>query len=78
MPEEDLRTLIGQLRAELAGAHDLGPETRAELHDLVQALEEAGTLRERLSDRMRLLEASHPKLSHTIGNVVDTLAFYNL
>jgi len=35
-------------------------------------------LRDRLADRVRELEASHPKLSRTVGNIVDTLAFYNI
>jgi hypothetical protein len=35
-------------------------------------------LRDRLTDRVRELEASHPKLSETVGNIVDTLALYNL
>jgi hypothetical protein len=35
-------------------------------------------LRDRLADRVRELESSHPKLSRTVGNIVDTLAFYNL
>ena len=36
------------------------------------------SLRDRLADRVRELEVSHPKLSSTVGSIVDTLAFYNL
>jgi hypothetical protein len=35
-------------------------------------------LRDRLADWVTELEASHPTLSRTVGNLVDTLAFYNL
>jgi hypothetical protein len=38
----------------------------------------ASQLRDRLADRVRELEVSHPKLSTTVGNIVDTLAFYNI
>jgi hypothetical protein len=34
--------------------------------------------RGRLADRVRELEASHPRLAATLGNIVDTLAFYGL
>lgn len=88
MTEESLRTSVARLRSELAAAHDLDGDTRAELHRLTQAVESAlekagGTgpmtgLRERLADRIRELEVSHPKLSSTIGNLVDTLAFYGI
>jgi hypothetical protein len=35
-------------------------------------------LQDRLADAVRRLEASHPTLSTTLGNVVDTLAFFGL
>jgi hypothetical protein len=35
-------------------------------------------LRGRLADRVRELEASHPRIAATLGNIVDTLAFYGL
>jgi hypothetical protein len=90
MSEESLRALVAGLRAELAHAHDLDADAREALHGLAheveavlqrqpagsQAMEPA--LRDRLADRVRELEASHPKLSRTVGNIVDTLAFYNL
>jgi uncharacterized PurR-regulated membrane protein YhhQ (DUF165 family) len=31
-----------------------------------------------VADAVRRLEASHPTLSTTLGNVVDTLAFFGL
>ena len=90
MSEESLRQLVASLRSELTHSHTLDEPTRQALHDLARELEAAadltpGTapspalpLRERLSDRMRELEASHPRLAATLGNIVDTLAFYGL
>jgi hypothetical protein len=89
MSEESLRALVAGLRSELAQAHDLDPDAREALHGLAREVEavlqspSAGfrveaPLRDRLADRVRELEVSHPKLSRTVGNIVDTLAFYNL
>jgi hypothetical protein len=90
MSEESLRTLVAGLRAELAQAHDLDADAREALHSLAREVEAvlqsppAGAqvveppLRDRLADRVRELEVSHPELSRTVGNIVDTLAFYNL
>ena len=85
MTEESLRAHVARLRAELAAAHDLDGDTKEELHRLARAVEGAlehpgmaATVRERLSDRLRELEVSHPRLSSTIGNLVDTLAFYGI
>ena len=90
MSEESLRELVAGLRSELTQPHDLDEPTRRALHELAQQLEAAvdrpaGTappavlaLRGRLADRVRELEASHPKLAATLGNIVDTLAFYGL
>ncbi|HEY7481344.1 MAG TPA: DUF4404 family protein [Gemmatimonadales bacterium] len=90
MSEESLRVLVARLRSELAHAHDLDGDTREVLHGLAQEVDTAlhgstgesfigeAHLRDRLADRVRQLEVSHPRLSRTIGNIVDTLAFYNL
>jgi uncharacterized protein DUF4404 len=90
MSEESLRELVARLRSELRQSQHLDEPTRQALHDLARELEAtadrpAGTapspsdgLRERLSDWVRELEASHPKLAVTLGNLVDTLAFYGL
>ncbi len=90
MSEESLRTLVAGLRSELAQAHDLDADAREVLHSLAREVEAvlrsppAGarvvepSLRDRLADRVIELEASHPKLSRTVGNIVDTLAFYNI
>lgn len=90
MSEESLRALVAGLRSELAKAHDLEADVREGLHSLAREVEAAlqtppassrvvdPPLRDRLADRVRELEVSHPRLSRTVGNIVDTLAFYNL
>jgi hypothetical protein len=90
MTEESLRALVAGLRSELARAHDLDADAREALHSLAREVEAAlqsepagagasgPALRDRLSDWVTELEASHPNLSRTVGNLVDTLAFYNL
>ena len=83
MPNSKLEAVVREIRAQLAG------ETRRSLEALVQDLEvvatrppgeaaEAEGLQERLTDAVRRLEASHPVLSTTLGNLVDTLAFFGL
>jgi Domain of unknown function (DUF4404) len=90
MSEESLRALVANLRSELAKTHDLDADIRAGLHGLAHEVEAVLQvpsarapvvelpLRDRLADRVRELEVSHPRLSRTVGNIVDTLAFYNL
>jgi hypothetical protein len=89
MSNSKLQTVVQEIRAQLAGAKDLNPETRRSLETLVQDLEAVAAqppgeaaaaegLQERLTDAVRRLEASHPVLSTTLGNVVDTLAFFGL
>jgi Domain of unknown function (DUF4404) len=90
MTEESLRALVAGLRSELARAQDLDADAREALHSLAREVEAAlhsqpagsqpsgPALRDRLADWVTELEASHPNLSRTIGNLVDTLAFYNL
>jgi hypothetical protein len=90
MSEESLKALVAGLRSQLAQTHDLDADAREELHSLAREVETMlasppggsrvveASLRDRLADRVRELEVSHPKLSSTVGNLVDTLAFYNL
>jgi hypothetical protein len=90
MSEESLKALVAGLRSELAQAHDLDADTREVLHGLAREVEAVlesmptgsrmapRQLRDRLADRVRELEVSHPKLSTTVGKIVDTLAFYNI
>lgn len=90
MSDESLRSLVAGLRSELAQAHDLDADARDALHRLAREVEAVlqsppadhrvvePQLRDRLADRVRELEVSHPRLASTVGNIVDTLAFYNL
>ena len=90
MAEESLSALVAGLRSELAKAHNLDPEVREGLHSLARECEAVlhtgptdsqvvePALRDRLTDRITALEVSHPKLSSALGNIVDTLGFYNL
>jgi len=90
MSEESLRALVAGLRLELARAPDLDEDARKQLHNLAREVEAAlqspptgsplvdSPLVDRLADRVRELEVSHPKISSTLGSIVDTLAFYNL
>ena len=90
MSEESLRALVAGLRSELAKAHGLDAEIREGLHSLAHEVEAVlqtpptgsrvvePPLRDRLADRVRELEVSHPALARTVGNIVETLGFYNL
>jgi hypothetical protein len=90
MSDQRLRTLLEQLQAELARAEDLPEEQRQSLRRLADELRvllarPAGargaapeSVRERLDDWVRELEASHPALSTTLGNLIETLAFFGL
>jgi ElaB/YqjD/DUF883 family membrane-anchored ribosome-binding protein len=90
MSDQKLRATVEEIRAELARAHDLSESSRRSLRKLADDLEslldrpagagrqEDESLRDRLADWVRELEASHPALSTTIGNVIDTLAFFGL
>jgi hypothetical protein len=89
MSGSKLRNVVEEMRAQLAGAEGLPPGTRRSLEQLVHDLEalagpsgasaeSSASIRDRASDAVRRLEASHPVLSTTLGNVVDTLAFFGL
>jgi hypothetical protein len=88
MTNHDLSALIRQLHEELTSLDTLDQATREELSLLAADLERAGGapqvgepgsgLRERLSDGVERLEASHPKLSQTLANLIDALALYGL
>jgi hypothetical protein len=89
MSDPRLRNAVAEIRAQLASAESLPGATRRSLEQLVHDLEalagpdgidadSSASLRERTTDAVRRLEASHPTLSTTLGNVVDTLAFFGL
>jgi ElaB/YqjD/DUF883 family membrane-anchored ribosome-binding protein len=90
MSDQKLRETVEEIRAELARTEGLSESSRSSLQQLADDLESLlsrpmgpGTqadesLRNRLADWVRELEASHPALSTTMGNVIDTLAFFGL
>ena len=87
MSDPKLRSVIDEIQSQLAHADGLAPGLRRSLEELVRDLErlvddpstEVGaSLRDRVTDSVRRLEASHPTLSTTLGNVVDALAFFGL
>jgi hypothetical protein len=90
MSDQRLRSLLEQLQAELARAEDLPEEQRQSLRHLAGELRallarpagaggsDQESVRERLDDWVRELEASHPALSTTLSNLIETLAFFGL
>jgi hypothetical protein len=86
MSDPKLRTVIEEIQSQLTSAEGLPPGQRRSLEQLVHDLERLvddpstgePTLRDRVADAVRRLEASHPTLSTTLGNVVDALAFFGL
>ena len=91
MADQKLRAVVDEIHAQLASAEGLPPKQRRSLEELVRNLEAlleqppvataqdaSSPMRDRVTDAVRRLEASHPVLSTTLGNVVDTLAFFGL
>jgi hypothetical protein len=90
MSDPRLRSLLEQLQTELARAENLPEEQRQSLGRLAGELRallarpadargpDQESMRERLDDWVRELEASHPALSTTLGNLIETLAFFGL
>ncbi len=77
-----LRETLSRLHEQIAG-HDLDEQERALLRDALHELEgtlegtpggEESSLADRLSELAQGFEESHPKLSETVGRVVDALA----
>ena len=84
MPKEKLRELIASLHAELQSADSLDDGSRAMLAQLMQDVEElagsdAATAERQDSASGRLesaalkFEADYPKLSMTLGEIMDAL-----
>jgi Domain of unknown function (DUF4404) len=90
MSDERLRSLLEQLQVELARAENLPEEQSHSLRRLAGELRallarpgdtrgpDQESVRERLDDWVRELEASHPALSTTLSNLIETLAFFGL
>jgi hypothetical protein len=83
---EDLRHRLEELHAELARTDAVDPEARAALEAVLADIRvllarseaegrpEEGSLADRLRVAGRHFEASHPKLTTTMGRVIDALA----
>ncbi len=91
MTQRDLQTLLAELHDQLTAARTLDPESRRRLERLAEAMRAytaAGTkrpgptesqdLRDRLAKAVIAFEGSHPELSKTIENVIDTLSLHTL
>lgn len=86
-----LHKLLTDLHAELLAARSVSSKDRDLLQQLtadIRAIVEAEPashpvatyhpLRQRLAEGVKAFEASHPQLSKTLANMIDTLALYNL
>lgn len=91
MNQRHLHKLLTELHSELTKAGSVGPKDRDLLHRLseeIRAIVESDPtadpgdayqpLRQRLAEGVTAFEASHPQLSKTLANAIDTLALYNL
>ncbi|HYL20155.1 MAG TPA: DUF4404 family protein [Gemmatimonadales bacterium] len=91
MDQRHLHKLLSELHTELLAARSVGKENRALLERLaadiraIVATEPSAApagryapLRQRLAEAVVAFETSHPRLSKTIENVIDTLNLYNL
>jgi len=91
MDQRHLHKRLTELHDELLAAPSVKSEDRELLKQLAQdirAIIEAGptsgpagtyqSLRQGLAEGVRAFEASHPQLSKTLANAIDTLALYNL
>ena len=91
MDQDELHALLAQLHAEVIATRPVDSESRDRLqrlaHDIRLLLdanpkpaspEPYQAMRPKLKDAVTTFEASHPQLSKTIENVIDTLALYNI
>ena len=92
MESRSLREIVEELESSLAEATDLPEEERAELEEAVtqirrvlegEAAAEGGdplseSLRSRLSQALTRFEGSHPKLTATVGRLLDQLAEFGI
>jgi hypothetical protein len=91
MKQHHLHRLLTELHGELLKAQTVSPKDRELLQHLaedIRAIVEAEPttgspglhhpVRQRLAEGVKAFEASHPELSKTLANAIDTLALYNL
>lgn len=82
MTKRALKSSLDELRKELASARSLDADTRTELAELAdtieQVLEDAGkdhaSARELVEDATLRFEAEHPRFSRILGELTDALA----
>jgi hypothetical protein len=90
-PPPRLQQLLEDLHRELLATRTVDPKSRALMEHLASDLrtmserstteppaERYGTLRERLLESVKTFEATHPKLSASIEQLIDQLAALNL
>jgi hypothetical protein len=83
MSEQNLRELIGRLRAEIAALPDQDIDARSRLEGIVSELETrldgdkadgAPALKGSIQDTIHQLEARHPDATTVLNNIMMTLA----
>lgn len=82
MEQKKLQQLLEELHRELSAAKSVDPDSRRLLEELLQdigkltgsAAAEAGSPAGQLREAALRLEAEHPKLAATLGQLGDTLA----
>ncbi|MEE4361080.1 MAG: DUF4404 family protein [Pseudomonadales bacterium] len=81
MPQQSLRAALDTLRDALADPGSLGDDNRRQLEQLAKDLDRVldaqdsdESLRTRIEDAALEFEAEHPRLSATLGEVVQALA----
>jgi hypothetical protein len=91
MDQDQLHQRLSQLHAELVATKPVDAETRDRLEVLARdiravldaepkpaSVEPYQAMGARLKEAVASFEASHPQLSKTIENVIETLSLYNL
>ena len=79
---EQLKATLDELHHQLADIDELDPTLRGQLHSAMQEIQTAlknktapggESVMRRLGEAARHFEESHPTISGTIGNLIDTL-----
>lgn len=91
MNQRPLHTLLAEVHAELLAAQSVDAGDRELLEHLAQDIRslletpptaistgQYQSLPPRLREAVRAFEASHPQLTRTMENLIDTLSLYNL
>lgn len=91
MTQRDLQTLLTELHTQLHTTQAVDPESRHRLQLLAEEMRayaaagstrpgprESQDLRDRLANAVIAFEGSHPELTRTIENLMDTLGQHTL